>query len=347
MYQSRIRFVKRGNKDSYARVVFTIHSMERSDKRKITDNDIMDDIEYTIHDIEKLDTNGTAFAIVNDACKREAICRKLKYKNSYDIRVVTIIDTNKPNFKRVSEVLVSNVPPKKEEEEEFEMPDKFVDLVKKISYDNDINHKKYDAIANKYNVSQGLVVSICNRRSLRVNQSQLKDLIYECLNLGADEKQLKNISNLKGNQLKKYIYDYNRERGEANNIKEDLSDIEEEGEKMKKEDKNKPIKSFEDLAEVLKQDTEDLEKKENDRISIIDEKPETVSHHEEKKEEFVEEVKRPIVNTSYKMLKDIFDVGDGDEDKFIDPRKAEKCMEVFSILMDRNCALEEIEALYK
>ena len=347
MYQSRIRFVKRGNKDSYARVVFTIHSMERSDKRKITDNDIMDDIEYTIHDIEKLDTNGTAFAIVNDACKREAICRKLKYKNSYDIRVVTIIDTNKPNFKRVSEVLVSNVPPKKEEEEEFEMPDKFVDLVKKISYDNDVNHKKYDAIANKYNVSQGLVVSICNRRSLRVNQSQLKDLIYECLNLGADEKQLKNISNLKGNQLKKYIYDYNRERGEANNIKEDLSDIEEEGEKMKKEDKNKPIKSFEDLAEVLKQDTEDLEKKENDRISIIDEKPETVSHHEEKKEEFVEEVKRPIVNTSYKMLKDIFDVGDGDEDKFIDPRKAEKCMEVFSILMDRNCALEEIEALYK
>ena len=227
------------------------------------------------------------------------------------------------------------------------MPDKFVDLVKKISYDNDINHKKYDAIANKYNVSQGLVVSICNRRSLRVNQSQLKDLIYECLNLGADEKQLKNISNLKGNQLKKYIYDYNRERGEANNIKEDLSDIEEEGEKMKKEDKNQPIKSFEDLAEVLKQDTEDLEKKENDRISIIDEKPETVSHHEEKKEEFVEEVKRPIVNTSYKMLKDIFDVGDGDEDKFIDPRKAEKCMEVFSILMDRNCTLEEIEALYK
>lgn len=149
MYQSRIRFVKRGSKDSYARVVFTIHSMERSDKRKITDNDIMDDIEYTIHDIEKLDTNGTAFAIVNDACKREAICRKMKYKNSYDIRVVTIIDTNKPNFKRVSEVLVSNVPPKKEEEEEFEMPDKFVDLVKKISYDNDINHKKYDAIANK------------------------------------------------------------------------------------------------------------------------------------------------------------------------------------------------------
>ena len=346
MYQSRIRFVKRGNKDSYARVVFTIHSMERSDKRKITDNDIMDDIEYTIHDIEKLDTNGAAFAIVNDACKREAICRKLKYKNSYDIRVVTIINTNKPNFKRVSEVLVSNVPPKKEEEEEFEMPDKFVDLVKKISYDNDINHKKYDAIANKYNVSQGLVVSICNRRSLRVNQSQLKDLIYECLNLGADEKQLKNISNLKGNQLKKYIYDYNRERGEANNIKEDLSDIE-EGEKMKKEDKNKPIKSFEDLAEALKQNTEDLEKKENDRVSIIDEKSETVSHHEEKKEEFVEEVKRPIVNTSYKMLKDIFDVGDGDEDKFIDPRKAEKCMEVFSILMDRNCTLEEIEALYK
>ena len=47
------------------------------------------------------------------------------------------------------------------------------------------------------------------------------------------------------------------------------------------------------------------------------------------------------------MLKDIFDVGDGDEDKFIDPRKAEKCMEVFSILMDRNCTLEEIEALYK
>lgn len=369
MYQSRIRFVKRGERDDYLRVLFTIHSMQRSNQRIISDDDIIDDISFVMNDLEKVPF-GEKFAIVNEKCKRVSICKKYTVKNSVEIRIVTIIDTDHPSARNTI-VLYSYAEPRNSDEEVEEMPEKFIDLVKKISYDHDINRKKYEAIANKYHVSQALVVAIVNRRGLRVTPHQVKDLVYECLNLGAEEKHIKNIANLKASELKKYIKEYNIERGEANNIKEeDVSDIIEEPkvdvkpiEKKEEEKKvSRTLKGFDGLKEALEQNTKDIAEKENKNFSIIDNnkaqnvmKDTTIDQiviHQDQPEEI--KVEKEVSNNKFKvnvrkpypMLKDIFNISEGN-DKYIDPRKALRCMQIFEILMKRDCSVDEIESLAK
>ena len=377
MYQSRIRFVKRGDRDDYLRVLFTIHSMQRSNQRIISDDDIIDDISFVMNDLENVPF-GEKFAIVNEKCKRVSICKKYTVKNSVEIRIVTIIDTDHPSAKNAI-VLYSYAEPRNSDEEVEEMPEKFIDLVKKINYDHDINHKKYEAIANKYHVSQALVVAIVNRRGLRVTPHQVKDLVYECLNLGAEEKHIKNIANLKASELKRYIKEYYNERREANNIKEeDVSDIIEETKvdnvtpiEKKEEEKTvaTTLKGFDGLKEALAQNTKDIEQKENNNffihdsddknthsntikdIATIDPAIQKQFEENNKIENKIEEDKdvnnnkfKVNARKPYPMLKDIFNISEGN-DKYIDPRKALRCMQIFEILMKRDCSVDEIESL--
>ena len=377
MYQSRIRFVKRGDRDDYLRVLFTIHSMQRSNQRIISDDDIIDDISFVMNDLENVPF-GEKFAIVNEKCKRVSICKKYTVKNSVEIRIVTIIDTDHPSAKNAI-VLYSYAEPRNSDEEVEEMPEKFIDLVKKINYDHDINHKKYEAIANKYHVSQALVVATVNRRGLRVTPHQVKDLVYECLNLGAEEKHIKNIANLKASELKRYIKEYYNERREANNIKEeDVSDIIEETKidnvtPIEKKEEGKTVattlKGFDGLKEALAQNTKDIEQKENNNffihdsddknthsntikdIATIDPAIQKQFEENNKIENKIEEDKdvnnnkfKVNVRKPYPMLKDIFNISEGN-DKYIDPRKALRCMQIFEILMKRDCSVDEIESL--
>lgn len=377
MYQSRIRFVKRGDRDDYLRVLFTIHSMQRSNQRIISDDDIIDDISFVMNDLENVPF-GEKFAIVNEKCKRVSICKKYTVKNSVEIRIVTIIDTDHPSARNTI-ILYSYAEPRNSDEEVEEMPEKFIDLVKKINYDHDINHKKYEAIANKYHVSQALVVATVNRRGLRVTPHQVKDLVYECLNLGAEEKHIKNIANLKASELKRYIKEYYNERREANNIKEeDVSDIIEETKvdnvtpiEKKEEEKTvaTTLKGFDGLKEALAQNTKDIEQKENNNffihdsddknthsntikdIATIDPAIQKQFEENNKIENKIEEDKdvnnnkfKVNARKPYPMLKDIFNISEGN-DKYIDPRKALRCMQIFEILMKRDCSVDEIESL--
>ena len=222
-------------------------------------------------------------------------------------------------------------------------------------------------------------MAIVNRRGLRVTPHQVKDLVYECLNLGAEEKHIKNIANLKASELKRYIKEYYNERREANNIKEeDVSDIIEETKvdnvtpiEKKEEEKTvaTTLKGFDGLKEALAQNTKDIEQKENNNffihdsddknthsntikdIATIDPAIQKQFEENNKIENKIEEDKdvnnnkfKVNARKPYPMLKDIFNISEGN-DKYIDPRKALRCMQIFEILMKRDCSVDEIESL--